>query len=88
MMDTLRLDLLWIEPKKGQYPFTPFAHIVPKIRPLVGQGGMLEDRLLLTPQLTTLTEVDYYADQLISDIEKIRRATHKKLRNFHQTFRK
>ena len=82
MMDTLRLDLLWIEPKKGQYPFTPFVHIAPKDRPLVGQGDMLEGRLLLTPQLTTSTEVDYYVDSLIADLEKIRWAAHRKLRNF------
>jgi hypothetical protein len=82
MMDTLRLDLLWIEPKKGQYPFTPFAHIVPKTRPLVGQGGALQDRLLLTPQLTTSTEVNYYVDSQIADLEKIRWAAHKKFRSF------
>ena len=88
MMDTLRLDLLWIEPKKGQYPFTPFAHIVPKKRPLVGQGIMLEDRLLLTPQLTTSTEVDYYVDSQIADLEKIRREVRKKLRNFASNLKK
>ena len=88
MMDTLRLDLLWIEPKEGQYPFTPFAHIVPKKRPLVGQGNMLEDRPVLTPQLMAPTEVDYYVDGLIADLEKIRREARKKLRNFASNLKK
>lgn len=88
MMNTLHLDLLWIEPEKGQYPFTPFAHIVPKTRPLVGQGGTLQDRVLLTPQLMTPPEIDYYVDELIADLEKIRRAAHKKFRKFHRNFGK
>jgi hypothetical protein len=73
-----KLAYLWIAPKKGKYPcyprFCPIAHIVSK--PMLSTGDdVLSD---LTPELMTPTEVDYHVDRMIADLNKIRRALHKK----------
>jgi hypothetical protein len=71
---TLYFSAYHIEPKKEDYPFTPFAHVCLQTH---GQGK--EGAILIGPQLMTPGEVDHHVDSLISDLEEVRKALKKKL---------
>lgn len=70
---TVRLSLHWIAPKKGDYPFSPVAHIIPESYSQAEDG-----HVLLTPQCMTPTELDEQVDQMKSDLEEIRQEGHRR----------
>lgn len=79
-MKTVKFDLLWIAPNKGDMPFSPIAHIVPKSdsRHNYKNINLAADWPLLTPQCMSAAELDEQIDLMVKDLEKIRREGHKR----------
>lgn len=71
-----------IAPRKGDLPFTPFAHIW-----LSQHSEDAEGRILLSPQLVTDKEIDESVDRLIKQLEKARRKAKKDLREKKEKLR-
>lgn len=67
-MKTVRLDLQWVEPKIGDYPFSPFAQVVTK-------NGDAH----LTSQCMTPGELDEAINLLKAELEQIRIEGRKRL---------
>lgn len=59
--------------KKGELPADPFISLE------VGTHTKSEGKLLLTPNLMTVTEIDYEVDRLIKELEQFRKAAKKEL---------
>ena len=68
-MNTIKLDLLWISPKKGDDPFNPIAHIIPKRYSTSDYKNInvSEGWPLLTPQCMTANELDEQVNMLIEN---------------------
>lgn len=68
-----RLDFLFISPKKGDVPFSPFAQIYIESHAKDQQG-----HILLSADCMTKKEVDVQVDRLIKQLENIRKKAKKK----------
>ena len=88
MSGPVQLKLLWIAPKEGEYPFSPIAHVIPRDYSTANYKGICEDWPLLTHQCMGPNELDGEIDQLISDLEIIRKQGHRKFNEHHNKVRR
>ena len=68
------ISVLTVAPRKGDIPFTPYAHIY-----LSSHSTDDSRRNLMSPQLMTDMEIDETVNQLIEQLEKARKKAKKEL---------
>lgn len=60
--------------KKSEYPLSPFVHLC------LGTQHEEDGQLLLSAQLMTEAEVDHAVDELVKEMEELRKPAKEKLR--------
>ena len=76
------ISVFTVAPRKGDLPFTPFAHVW-----LSQHSADAAGRILLSPQLMTDKEVDESVDRLIGQLEKARKKAKKDLQDKKEKLR-
>ncbi len=81
------IRVLTVAPRKGDPPFTPYAHIYLSHHSIDDSG-----RNLMSPQLMTDVEIDETVNQLIEQLEKARKKAknelQKKKEQLHKSLQK
>ena len=79
-MATYSLGLVFLKPKKGDLPFTPFSHVYIRRSSVCRYKG--RDYETLTPRCVGLTEIEYQIDRLKKELEDIRKEARRKFKGY------
>jgi hypothetical protein len=67
-----KINVIYKTPGKNSLPYPTFVHLC-----LSGYSSDEDENILLSPELATNQEVDYYVDDLVKQLEKVRRKAKK-----------
>jgi len=67
-----KIDVFYKAPGKKSLPHPTFVHLW-----LSGYSSDEDENILLSPELATNQEVDYYVDDLVKQLEQVRRKAKK-----------